>query len=767
MSDPARWVMDTVHLGTKQVKITYDAADQAAVMTPTWSPSDRDSDDVGVRNIENGRLQLYQLVDAKDCSQAVSGFEISMPQEYIDEGKLELVFALQAGAKGDYLFNGRTFTMADFAGNGGQYKKLIVSAPDYHEPLEKLRAIERVSFIFERKGSTISAPIKIRHVAIDLNTEKITPPAEVVRVKNPKSFYEFTYTTQANVDGLTARVSAESMDITRRVNDAKDGVALIPQWKAGQIPAGHSGSVTLVQPLGAINDFERFEAQYVLNIPKAYFDEGKLDLWIFIQAGETGYHRWSGTPRPLTAFAEKAGQDVVLTVTQEDFLQGKQRNQIEMVGLQLNRNGSTVTEPIMLKRITVKLPEDDQPQKATRAAVRASGEMLVNGNFAAGMTNWVVEESGATGKAEVVAEGPGGKPAMRLKVLTVGDQPWKLQVYQTGMRVEQGREYVLKLWAKSDRAGAITVNCQQNHEPWEHHTQEKLPVNSEWQELRFAFVAPWTDDKIRISFTDLGTAPGQVYWFVNCSLMPHAEAASPVAPAPAAVGPAISTGAAFVWKGDCSSEAAFVNSNHERIPGHYEYLPDPNEPRRGIVFAGHLTPEFTTTDPEKFHLHPEIYFDRFIPGNLITASFDVKVDDLAPSELGPYGGDPWLNLVTLFDETIFAGGKNFHPALMVNLVGTAAHHRLQAYSIDAAGAGTFYEKIEGGPVFPTGKWVTVRVEVDAKTKRALVYQDQTLASTGPYLGKPGLAGAHMGLYANRKMTRATVFNDDITITVGK
>ncbi len=280
-----------------------------------------------------------------------------MPQAYIDEGKLELVFALQAGAKGDYLFNGRTFTMADFAGNGGKYKKLTVRAPDYHEPLEKLRAIERVSFIFERKGSTISAPVKIRRVAIDLNSEKITPPAKVVRVKNPKSFYEFTYTTQANVAGLTARVSAESMDITRRVNDAKDGVAMIPQWKAGQIPAGHSGGVTLVQPLGAINDFERFEAQYVLNIPKAYFDEGKLDLWIFIQAGETGYHRWSGTPRPLTAFAEKAGQDVVLTVTQEDFRQGKQRNQIEMVGLQLNRNGSTVTEPIMLKRITVKLPE--------------------------------------------------------------------------------------------------------------------------------------------------------------------------------------------------------------------------------------------------------------------------------------------------------------------------------------------------------------------------------------------------------------------------
>jgi hypothetical protein len=142
------------------------------------------------------------------------------------------------------------------------------------------------------------------------------------------------------------------------------------------------------------------------------------------------------------------------------------------------------------------------------------------------------------------------------------------------------------------------------------------------------------------------------------------------------------------------------------------------------------------------------------------------VDDLAPSELGPYGHHPWLNLVTLFDETTVAGGKSFHPSVMVNLVGTPGTYRLQAYSIDAAGAGTFYEKIEGGPVFPLGKWVTVRLEVDVKTKQVRVYQDTTLASTGPYQGKPGLAGAHMGLYANRKMTRATVFNDDITITVG-
>jgi uncharacterized protein YndB with AHSA1/START domain len=390
-----------------------------------------------------------------------------------------------------------------------------------------------------------------------------------------------------------------------------------------------------------------------------------------------------------------------------------------------------------------------------RDVKHAADEMLVNGNFADCKANWVLEESGATGQTECVKEGPDGKAALRIRVLTVGDKTWRLQVYQTGMRVEKGRGYIMTFWARSDRAGNITVNCMQNHEPWDHHTQKKIPVTTEWKQMRFAFIAPWDDNNVRISFTDLATAPGQVYWFADCSLVPASEAKTAATP----------SSRTFVWKGDCSSEAAFVNSSHPTIPGHYEYELDANEPGRGLVFAGRLTPDFTTTDPEKFHMHPDIYFDRFIPGS-ITVSFDVKVDDLTPSELGPYGEHPWLNVVTLFDETTRAGGTTFHPSVMVNLVGKPGQYRLQAYSISPAGAGTFFDKLKDAPVFPTGKWVTVRVEADVKTKQVRVYQDNVLVSAGPYLGKPGLAGAHMGLYANRKMTRATVFNDNITIAVG-
>lgn len=392
-------------------------------------------------------------------------------------------------------------------------------------------------------------------------------------------------------------------------------------------------------------------------------------------------------------------------------------------------------------------------------------DMLVNGNFADGTNRWVLEQTdGATGRMECVPEGPEGQAALRIQVLTTASKAYHLQLYQTGPHIHQGRTYELTFWAKSDRASGIKVNCMMNHEPWEHHTQELLPLSTEWKELHFKFATPWSDNNVRISFTDLGATVGQTYWLAKCSLVPVSETSTSAATTPSTDGPATQR-MPFVWKGDCSSESAFVHSQHATIPGHYEYLPDPREPARGTVFIGHLTPDFQTADPEKFHLHPEIYFDHFIPGN-ISISFDVKVDDLSPSGLGPYGTNPWLNVVTLFDETTVAGGTFFHPSVMVNLVGTPGNYRLQAYSMDAHGAGTFYEKMVGGPVFPTGKWVTVRVVTDVKANQVQVYQDNVLASAGPYLGKPGLAGAHMGLYANRKMTRATVSNSNINIKVG-
>jgi len=357
MSDTKLWTVDVVHLGSRQIDITYDSKENAVVMLPSWSKNDASSTDVAVSNVENGRLHSYQHIKMSDCTQSEVQFEINMPQEYISEGKMEFVFSLQASTAGDYMFNGHTYKMSDFVGSGGKYKKITVVPADYHEDLEKLRKIERVNIIFERRGSVVSAPIKIRNLSISLNESKIVPPPPDVKVVNPKSFYKFTYNTQEAIKALEVRISAESMDITRQLSKTGDGMALIPQWGEGQVPQGHIGDVTIAQLLGAPHNFEPFKIEYVFNIPKAYFDEGKMQITPFVQAGEQGFYVWSGVSKNLEQFADKAGQDVIITLSTEDFLVNKQKkkNLIEIVGFKFDRHGSTVTEPIILKTITIKL----------------------------------------------------------------------------------------------------------------------------------------------------------------------------------------------------------------------------------------------------------------------------------------------------------------------------------------------------------------------------------------------------------------------------
>jgi hypothetical protein len=134
-------------------------------------------------------------------------------------------------------------------------------------------------------------------------------------------------------------------------------VEFIPLWSVGQVPDGHTGNVAISQTLGAPHNFEPFKTEYVFKIPQAYFDEGKLQITPFVQAGEQGYFVWSGVARNLVEYAEKAGQDIVLSLSTEDFLVNKQKkkNLIESVGFKFDRHGSTVTELITLKSIKVTL----------------------------------------------------------------------------------------------------------------------------------------------------------------------------------------------------------------------------------------------------------------------------------------------------------------------------------------------------------------------------------------------------------------------------
>lgn len=147
-------------------------------------------------------------------------------------------------------------------------------------------------------------------------------------------------------------------------------------------------------------------------------------------------------------------------------------------------------------------------------------EMLKNGDFAAGATHWTLDQTGvATGQIDIVKEAPIGKAAMRLKVLTLDDKPWKLQIYQKDIQIKKGVTYMLSFWAKSDRPVPISVNCMQNHAPWEHHgAAEEVALSTEWKQTQFKFVGPYDDDNMRVTFTNMAVMIGQCFWFADCSL---------------------------------------------------------------------------------------------------------------------------------------------------------------------------------------------------------------------------------------------------------
>ena len=156
---------------------------------------------------------------------------------------------------------------------------------------------------------------------------------------------------------------------------------------------------------------------------------------------------------------------------------------------------------------------------AVEAAPHAAGEMLLNGDFALGQAHWEAEQAnGATASIDCGPEGPAGQPALHCKVLTIADHTWRLQWSQKNITISKGRPYVLTFWANARQAGAINVTCMQNHAPWDHATQAKIELTTEWREYTFPFAGAWDDDNARISFTNLGTLVGQEYWLARCSL---------------------------------------------------------------------------------------------------------------------------------------------------------------------------------------------------------------------------------------------------------
>ncbi len=149
------------------------------------------------------------------------------------------------------------------------------------------------------------------------------------------------------------------------------------------------------------------------------------------------------------------------------------------------------------------------------------GELLRNGNFAAGLDGWTFEQGNGAKLSAEVAPGPRpGERALLVTTLRPGKLSWNLQVHQVGLTLREGKIYTLAFQAKSDEPRTISVGVRLDQAPWT-FVGLSVPVklSTEWQKFSFSFVAANTaPGHVRVSF-NLQNALGR-FWFANVSLRP-------------------------------------------------------------------------------------------------------------------------------------------------------------------------------------------------------------------------------------------------------
>lgn len=145
-------------------------------------------------------------------------------------------------------------------------------------------------------------------------------------------------------------------------------------------------------------------------------------------------------------------------------------------------------------------------------------EMLVNGNFGGGLSNWSLEQhsgaqaNGATGTYD-------GRAGLRITVAQTGSADWHVQMNQSGLDFSSGQIYTLSFRAKADVHDRISVGIQQAYNPWGTYESNTYSLSNVWQEYRLTFIADFTDVNVRVNFGGLGATTGNVY-LADVSLRP-------------------------------------------------------------------------------------------------------------------------------------------------------------------------------------------------------------------------------------------------------
>jgi hypothetical protein len=132
--------------------------------------------------------------------------------------------------------------------------------------------------------------------------------------------------------------------------------------------------------------------------------------------------------------------------------------------------------------------------------------LLKNGTFASGTSNWTLEEHQGADATFTVTREYQGQTSARIEVVKPGAESWHIQLNQPGLRVTSNQVYTFSFYAKASGLTDLNASLMQAHADWAglgYNQTVRLTTN--WQLFKATFLATSADANARPNFGGFAT----------------------------------------------------------------------------------------------------------------------------------------------------------------------------------------------------------------------------------------------------------------------
>jgi Fe-S cluster assembly iron-binding protein IscA len=147
-------------------------------------------------------------------------------------------------------------------------------------------------------------------------------------------------------------------------------------------------------------------------------------------------------------------------------------------------------------------------------------EMLTNGYFTQGLEGWIVETHEPASTSYEVTSGSDENNVLRITVTNPGTAGWHVQFNYLSLAIEAEESYFVRFKARADQLVTVSVGIGQAYEPWSSLSNTiSIDLTTEWKDYEIPLIASESDDKARLSISNLGTTTTK-YQFSCFSMKP-------------------------------------------------------------------------------------------------------------------------------------------------------------------------------------------------------------------------------------------------------